>query len=195
MNYKEYKEKLKNEYNKYKEKQKIKLDKFKRKQAENLEKFKIKNNKTKKNKIIKGGVFVIDIYTINNSINPIIKKIHHTLTHILMREGKILETISNQELLNLIKIHIYSSRFINSLPIYNKLLEILKNYDTDKAEAINGLINMYIQELDKSDEFKTKLYEYLVIIFSNIPKYLPQQNRFIKNEFVSEQIKYKCSRV
>jgi hypothetical protein len=64
MNYKEYKQQLKEDYAAYKEKLKAKLDEFKEKQNLKLEKFKLKlkNDKNKvnkrKNKKVRGGLVI-----------------------------------------------------------------------------------------------------------------------------------------
>lgn len=194
MNYKEYKEKLKNEYNEYKEKQKIKLDKFKRKQAENLEKFKIKNNKTKKNKIIKGGILNVASM---NSINPIISIICYKLYELIKYNINII-TDNNNEVLQLIKNNIYKDSFIQSLPINKLLLEILKTHNLTSEPIVIREINTNIHNLltGNSDEIKNKMFEHVVTILGNIPKLLPQQNRFGSDEFIqSDTIKYRCSRV
>ncbi len=194
MNYKEYKEKLKNEYNEYKEKQKIKLDKFKRKQAENLEKFKIKNNKTKKNKIIKGGILSA---TSMNSINPIIEIICDKLYKLIRHNINII-TDDNNEVLRLINNNIYKDSFIQSLPINRLLLDIFKKHTLSSEEVVMKKIRETINILlsSESDNIKNKMFEHVVTILGNIPKLLPQQNRFGSDEFrQSDTIKYRCSRV
>lgn len=63
MNYKEYKQKLKEEFDEYKEKLKVQLDKYKEKQKNKLEIFKNKinkKNKTKPKRKNKGGTKSVD---------------------------------------------------------------------------------------------------------------------------------------
>jgi len=155
MNYKEYKQKLKEEFDEYKVKLKVQLDKYKEKQKNKLEIFKNKinkKNKTKPKRKNKGGTKSVD---------------------------DILDSISPEDIYKLNKIDISEdpTSFIQKIKEKFNKLKIKSN--KSEIENLKKEINSYKAKTTLSEINITEINEILREIDVYLTSYYNDDNKFL----------------